>query len=101
MVVRLSKRVRLRDTHITGEIFFRFEQDGEIFYWITWDVNEDGDSELIRECELDSAERLLSQASPRYRPTAWSDRKFQLADRELNQAIYPEPATKGYPRQRR
>ena len=101
MNVRLSNRVRLRDTHITGEIFYRFEYDGEIFYSITWDSAPDGGSELYRERELDSADKLTSYPSRIYRPTEWSDRKRQAAERELDQAIYPEPPSKGYAIQRR
>ena len=101
MVVRLSTRVRLKNTHITGEVFGRFNQDGEAFYWVLWDANQEGNSELCRERDLDSADKRITFDSRRYYSTEWSDRKLQESDRELNQAIYPEPPTRGYPCQRR
>lgn len=101
MVVRLTNRVRLRDTHITGEIFGRFDQDGEIFYWVYWDANPDGNSELCRARDLDSADKLISSESRRYYSSKWSDRKLQESEHEINQAIYPEPPSKGFPSQRR
>lgn len=101
MATRLTTYVRLRDTHITGEIYSRFEQDGETFYYVLWDESSGGSPELHRENELMPSEKKISYPSPKYLMSDWADRKRQEDDREHTQGLSFGSPTRGHPCQRR
>ncbi len=66
MSIYLSRRVRLKGTHITGYVYTKHVEAGETLYLVIWDDMPGEDTRHYRADELESAEKIASYLSIRY-----------------------------------